>query len=126
MTVSDWRKIFKFSIKDGKASISGYKGTEVDVQIPVYIGKNPVTEIADGAFFGCEIMESLTIPEGVLCIGRQVFDRCCNLKDLHLPASVARIDSYIGSMRSNLTIHAPAGSYAEQYAKKNNIPFVAE
>lgn len=23
----------------------------------------------------------------------------------------------------NLTIHAPAGSYAEQYAKKNNIPF---
>ena len=126
MSVSDWRKIFKFSMKDGKASISGYKGTEVNVQIPIYIGKNPVTEIADGAFFGCEIMESLTIPEGVLCVGRQVFDRCCNLKDLHLPASVARIDSYIGSMRSKLTIHAPAGSYAEQYAKENNIPFSAE
>ena len=26
----------------------------------------------------------------------------------------------------NFTIHAPAGSYAEQYAKENNIPFVAE
>ena len=26
----------------------------------------------------------------------------------------------------NLTIHAPAGSYAEQYAKENHIPFVAE
>jgi hypothetical protein len=26
----------------------------------------------------------------------------------------------------NLTIHAPAGSYAEAYAKENNIPFVAE
>jgi hypothetical protein len=25
-----------------------------------------------------------------------------------------------------LTIYAPAGSYAEQYAKENNIPFVAE
>ena len=25
-----------------------------------------------------------------------------------------------------VTIHAPAGSYAEQYAKENNIPFVAE
>ena len=126
MTVSDWRKIFKFSVKDGKASISGYKGTEVDVQIPAYIGKNPVTEIADGAFFGREFIESLTIPEGVSYIGRQVFDRCCNLKDLHLPASVARIDSYIGSMRSKLTIHAPVGSYAEQYAKEHNIPFVAE
>lgn len=125
MTVSDWRKIFKFLVKDGKASISGYKGTEVDVQIPAYIGKNPVTEIADGAFFGRECIESITIPEGVLCIGRQVFDRCCNLKDLHIPASVVRIDSYIGSMRLKLTIHAPAGSYAEQYAKEHNIPFVA-
>ena len=26
----------------------------------------------------------------------------------------------------NLTIHAPAGSYAEQYARDNTIPFVAE
>ena len=26
----------------------------------------------------------------------------------------------------NLTIYAPAGSYAEQYAKNNNITFVAE
>ena len=25
-----------------------------------------------------------------------------------------------------LTIHAPAGSYAEQFAKENNIPFIAE
>lgn len=25
----------------------------------------------------------------------------------------------------NLTIHAPAGSYAETYAKRNNIPFQA-
>ena len=28
--------------------------------------------------------------------------------------------------RNNLTIHAAAGSYAEQYAKENHIPFVAE
>ena len=27
---------------------------------------------------------------------------------------------------NSLTIHAPAGSYAETYAKENNIPFVAE
>ena len=26
----------------------------------------------------------------------------------------------------NLTIHAPAGSHAEQYAKKHNIPFIPE
>jgi hypothetical protein len=26
----------------------------------------------------------------------------------------------------NTTIYAPAGSYAETYAKENNIPFVAE
>ena len=28
--------------------------------------------------------------------------------------------------RCHIAIHASAGSYAEQYAKENNIPFVAE
>jgi hypothetical protein len=45
---------------------------------------------------------------------------------VHLPGSVSNIakDAFEGC--TNCTIHAPAGSYSEQYAKENNIPFVAE
>ena len=44
----------------------------------------------------------VTIPEGVTEIGSSAFDGC-----------------------KKLTIHAPAGSAAEQYAKKYKIPFKA-
>ena len=44
----------------------------------------------------------VTIPEGVTEIGGSAFDGC-----------------------KKLTIHAPAGSAAEQYAKKYKIPFKA-
>jgi hypothetical protein len=60
-----------------------------------------VTSIGKGTFGGCSKLNSMVIPEGVASIGRGAFDK-------------------------NITIHAPAGSYAETYAKENNIPFVAE
>ena len=74
-----------------------YVGPGGDVVIP-----EGVTSIEEGAFSGSS-PASVTIPDSVTSIGRQAFG--------FLP---------------KLTIHAPAGSYAEQYAKENNIPFVAE
>jgi hypothetical protein len=48
------------------------------------------------------------------------------LKNIFIPSSVTAIgaEAFLGCF--NVTIHAPVGSYAEQYAKENNIPFVAE
>ena len=45
----------------------------------------------------------VTVPQSVHTIGTDAFAKC-----------------------TKLTIHAPAGSYAEQYAKENNIPFAVE
>lgn len=40
-----------------------------------------------------------------------------------LPASVTWIDSHVFENCPDLTIHAPKGSYAEQHAYENGIPF---
>jgi hypothetical protein len=40
-----------------------------------------------------------------------------------IPASVTKIGPYAFQKCAGLTIHAPAGSYAEQYAKKNSVKF---
>ena len=46
--------------------------------------------------------------------------------EVAIPAGVTRIEDGAFDDCPNLTIHAPAGSYAETYAKENNIRFEAE
>lgn len=130
-----------------------------------------VREIPDYAFWRCEALKDVNVPEGVVRIGKEAFG-CCSLTEIRIPGSVTCVDEnafynclkltkailedgiesigketfmfnfrlemiripnsviQIGEkafdMCHRVTIHAPAGSYAETYAKENNIPFVAE
>jgi len=85
-----------FVIENGV--LKKYKGNDAEVVIP-----EGVTSIGYGAFYSCENLTTITIPDSVTSIGESAFSYC-----------------------KNLTIHAHAGSYAEKYAKKNKIKFVAE
>ena len=96
------------------------------IQLP-----STLRSIGDEAFVGCEQLTELVLPEGLARIGRRAFSFCSSLGRIAIPKSVTEIaKNAFGQSwepRSpNLTIHAPAGSYAEQYAKENNILFVAE
>jgi hypothetical protein len=66
------------------------------------------------------------IPDGVTKIEEATFARCKNLKMAVIPASVTQIHRIAFYTGYNLTIKGKANSYAEQYAKEHNIPFVAE
>ena len=85
-----------------------------------------VTEIGDRTFFGCTGLTSVTIPARVKKIGWYAFFGCTGLTSVTIPARVKKIGKSAFEKCKNLTIHAPAGSYAEEYAKKNNIRFIAE
>ena len=80
-----------------------------------------VKEIAEEAFSGCSGLETLIISEGVEIIGKNEFFLCNSLKDIYVPASLQKIDRNNDFYRR--TIHAPAKSYAEKYAKRNKIAF---
>ena len=60
-----------------------------------------MTNIGDLAFCECKSLTSVTIPDSVTSIGDRAFYWCS----------------------TKLTIKGKAGSYAETYAKENNIPF---
>ena len=92
-----------------------------DVTIP-----ERVTRIEYKAFSWCSSLTSITLPVSLATIGGEAFCGCSGLTRMTIPASVTSIGSEAFSHCPKLTIHAPAGSYAEQYAKKHNIPFVAE
>ena len=97
-----------------------YRGNSGDVTIP-----EGVTKIGGSAFAGCTGLTSVTIPAGVTEIGVFAFYRCTGLTSVTIPADVKEIgmDAFNGCRQ--LTIHAPAGSYAKEYAKKNKIKFEA-
>lgn len=46
--------------------------------------------------------------------------------DVTIPDSVTKISLVAFQNCPNMTIHASAGSYAEKYAKENNIKFETE
>ena len=108
-----------------------------------------ITEIGENAFYECSSLTGITLPKGLREIGKNTFVNCNSLKCIALPDSVTKIRSYAFRSCKNLTgiiipasvteiqnsafwgcnkktIHAPIGSYAEEYAKKHRIPFVAE
>lgn len=148
-TVAEWKKLFGFEKREDGLVITAYKGFENIAEVPEKIGKDTVVAIGDNAFspfvpraqnkearrtlcqvilpetireigknafYNCSCLDSVVIPSSVEKIGDRAFDSCKNLSSIGIP----------NYRCSNITIHAPASSYAETYAKENNIPFVAE
>lgn len=109
---------------------------------------NSVTNIGDNAFLFCDKLKSVIIPVGVMSIGNHAFSECTSLISVTIPYSVKNIGEFAFYGCSNLekvtipksvkeigdyafwycpkvTIYGESGSYAEQYAKENGIPFKA-
>ena len=82
-----------------------------------------VVIIDDYAFAGCSRLQSIEIPLGVTGIGMSAFTGCSSLIELSIPASVKSIGDWAFDECPLLTLTVSNGSYAEQYAKENEIPY---
>lgn len=80
-------------------------------------------KIGTWAFFCCVNLTSVSIPDSVVEIGVWAFYGCTNLTAITIPESVTVIGSNAFENCPELTIYTPSGSYAEKYAKDNNIHF---
>ncbi len=80
-------------------------------------------KIQYATFYDCSNLISIIIPDGITMIDLGAFSTCNSLVSITIPSSVISInkDAFVGS--NNVTIITPKGSYAEKYAKENNIPY---
>ncbi len=74
-------------------AITGYSGSETNVEIPASINGLPVESIENGAFSNCTKLTSITIPDSVTYIGFDAFSGCTGLTSITLPNSIVDISS---------------------------------
>lgn len=91
----------------------------------IYIPES-VTVIEQSVFRDCYKLKSISLPPQLTTISGSLFYGCGALEAVKIPDSVTNIEEDAFEGCKNLTIYGAAGSYAERYAKDNNIPFIAE
>lgn len=94
---------FEFSVNDGKATVTGYNGSDSIVIIPSNLGGCPVTAIGNASMGVNKTMTSVVIPEGVVSIGSDAFTGCANLTSVSLPSTLTSIDIFAFDFCTSLT-----------------------
>lgn len=105
---------FSYTVQDGEACITDYKGSATGVSIPYRIDGYIVTSISKsafgsnqqltsvrfppflktvdgGAFSGCSKLTSVGFNDGLLTIGSRAFASCTSLRQINLPDSLTSI-----------------------------------
>ena len=68
-----------YSVSNGVATVTGYKGNETDILIAKVYNGYPVTSIGEGAFFDYSRLTSVVIGDSVTSIGDYAFFACYSL-----------------------------------------------
>ena len=105
--------------KDGKTLVC-YPTGKVSSS---YIVPKGVKFIGAFAFVGNLWIKHVSLPEGLLNIGEGAFSECVELQDITIPKSVTTIEHPAFLEDRCFVIQGVTDSYAEIYAKENNIKF---
>lgn len=81
-----------YTLSGTKATIIGVSPSSGDITIPELIAGNIVTDIGGKAFYLCNDLRSVIIPDSVLKIGDDAFRGCMQLDSLIIPDSVTNIE----------------------------------
>lgn len=112
-----------------------------------------ISEIGEGAFYGCDELNRIDLPNNITSIGVESFAECEKLDQISLPEKLEKIgeEAFIGTKiktitipksvkiigeksfgynsyckkMKNVSIKGYKGTAAEKYAKKNKFKFIA-
>ena len=86
--------MFEYDYIDENAkeiAITGYLGTEPEIEIPAMIDGNKVVSIWKKAFLYNDVVQKITISEGITEICDEAFSDCYSLREVHLPNTISSI-----------------------------------
>src|ERR1039457_404017 len=99
---------FTFTTNNGAITITKYTdhvgyGYGGAVTVPSTTNGYPVTSIGDSAFYGCNQVTNVTIPDSVTSIGAWAFENCSSLTNVTLPGSLASLPDGVFENCTSLT-----------------------
>ena len=89
--------LWVYEIADGKASLGACAvphATEGTITVPARLGGCPVTRVGDYAFYACDRLVRVVLPDGVEVIDEHAFQDCTLLERVDLPSTVKHIGYY--------------------------------
>ena len=94
-----------------------------DTTKEIIVGEG-ITELDQYVFSYHSAVTNVKLPETLEYIGRYAFRGCESLEKLVIPDNVTEIVSTAFRNCDNLTLYCSEGSYAEEFAIDNDIPYV--
>lgn len=81
-----------YIICNDEAVITGFEGKPETLCLPEFINGKPVTEIRENAFYKCESLEKIIIPESIEKIGHHAFYECSSLETAVIEGRVHTVE----------------------------------
>ncbi len=112
----------EFEVKKGTTLIADkafYKCNSLtSVTVP-----DTVTAVNPYTFYDCQRLEAVKLPETIKSIGAYAFYNCLSLNGLYIPESVKQIDADAFKNSGNVVLYVVPGSYGERYAANAGMVF---
>ena len=83
--------VYTYFIHNEITSISGYNGSDREIEIPNTIDGYSVTAIGNSAFRFQNVLTRVVIPKSVTSIGNAAFYQCYFLSEVIIPESITSI-----------------------------------
>lgn len=82
---------FEYEESESGVTITDYAGSATTLEIPAAINGKPVTAIGKRAFYNCDTLTSVIIPDSVTTIDKDAFRDCDAMTSITIPDSVTAI-----------------------------------
>lgn len=94
-SVSTRRGSLEYMVQEGKVTVTGYSGSDLEVSVPAELDGLPVTVIAKKTFLSRKQLKRVFLPPSLEEIGDFAFTFCSNLESVWIPRNTCKVGSRI-------------------------------
>lgn len=105
--------IHTLTMYGGNAVITHYTGNAVNLMVPSILDGKTVTEIDSDAFYHCDSIISVTLPDTMISIKFHSFYNCLSLTSIYIPKHIENIDAvaFFGCIKLTTILVSPDNSH---------------